>query len=426
MRPENYEKIKHLEPFWDEATNCIPLADAYLETKYRYWWKCQDYDHSFQKIIRNMEKSQKCMVCAGKQLLVGFNDFKTLGQKYIHEWDYKKNSVEPHDVLGSSKKIVWWKCSLGHSWECNTQDKLRNRGGCPFCKNIRVLKGFNDLESQCPELMKEWDYEKNIVNPDEITYSTGKELIWWVCEKDYRHKWEESPLRRNTFKWNCPYCAGKRVMAGVNDLATSHPELVSQWDFEKNNKINLFPDKVTFGSGKAAWWLCEEYNHSWQVSVHERTKYGCPICSNNKVLAGFNDFASQASEKLLAEWDYKKNILKPDEYSYKSEKIAWWVCPIEHSYDMRIDSRTVNNFNCPICANIRILKGFNDLESKFPKIAKEWHPTKNGSLRPDEVGSGSAIYAWWLCDEGHEWRGKVYKRTREKNGCRECCGYGKS
>jgi len=58
-------------------------------------------------------------------------------------------------------------------------------------------------------------------------------------------------------------------------------------------------------------------------------------------------------------------------------------------------------------------------EDEYPEIAREWHPTRNGALRPNQVRSGSNKRVWWLCDYGHEWEGAVNQRTSPRQ--RRCC-----
>ncbi|MGD0170140.1 MAG: zinc-ribbon domain-containing protein, partial [Smithella sp.] len=42
-----------------------------------------------------------------------------------------------------------------------------------------------------------------------------------------------------------------------------------------------------------------------------------------------------------------------------------------------------------------------------PVLAREWHPTKNGSLTPSDVSVGSNRKVWWLCSKGHAWPATV-------------------
>ena len=91
--------------------------------------------------------------------------------KYLmEEWNYEKNKkLSPDNIsLGSNKK-VWWRCSkCGNEWEATI--KNRNRGtGCPICSTSRIAKNRikalidknGSLFDKRPDLVKEWDYEKN-------------------------------------------------------------------------------------------------------------------------------------------------------------------------------------------------------------------------------------------------------------------------
>ena len=77
-----------------------------------------------------------------------------------------------------------------------------------------------------------------------------------------------------------------------NRLSVRRPELVPEWS-EKN--LPLTPDDVTYGSRKKVWWKCPK-GHEYQASIASRSgfnKTGCPYCSGNRVLAGFNDLATR-------------------------------------------------------------------------------------------------------------------------------------
>lgn len=86
----------------------------------------------------------------------------------------------------------------------------------------------------------------------------------------------------------CPYCAGRKVLPGFNDLETLYPDVAAQWHREKNGPLS--PRDVSTGSKIRIWWRCPE-GHSWQSPVASRTAWGhgCPVCAGRKVLKGFND-----------------------------------------------------------------------------------------------------------------------------------------
>ena len=194
-----------------------------------------------------------------------------------NEWNYEKNgNLKPEHISANSGKKVWWKCKRGHEWQA-TIDK-RNKGtACPYCSNQKVLQGYNDLVIINPKLANEWNYEKNgDLKPEEFTSSSGKK-VWWKCEKG--HEWQASINNRNK-DVGCPYCSGRKVLKGKNDLATINPTLAKEWNYEKNG--DLKPEDVMPNSNKKAWWKCDK-GHEWQATIASRNSgNGCPICYNEK------------------------------------------------------------------------------------------------------------------------------------------------
>ncbi|MGI5254082.1 zinc-ribbon domain-containing protein [Actinacidiphila glaucinigra] len=61
-----------------------------------------------------------------------------------------------------------------------------------------------------------------------------------------------------------------------------------------------------------------------------------------------------------------------------------------------------------------------------PEFAAQWHPLRNGVLRPQGVRPGSSRAVWWLCPvhADHEWRAVINARTHPSNptGCPACAG----
>ena len=72
------------------------------------------------------------------------------------------------------------------------------------------------------------------------------------------------------------------VWKGHNDFVNLYPELLKEWDFEKNTSID--PSEITSGVTKRVWWKCTKCGHEWQTAVGNRTKNGsgCPKCAVKK------------------------------------------------------------------------------------------------------------------------------------------------
>ena len=263
--------------------------------------------------------------------------------KLMDEWDHEKNQgISPEELTRGSNVKVWWRCRAGHSWE--TSPNHRNSGsGCPVCANKMVLAGYNDLASRNPELMQEWDYDKNKdILPEDCNYLSNRK-VWWKCSQG--HSWETSVFNRTRLERRCIYCLGQKAISGKNDLATTNPEIISEWDYERNK--NVVPDMLMAGSNQKVWWKCSN-GHSWQAAVYSRKKNGCPYCSGRKTLQGVNDLKT-TNPVLAEEWDYEKNgTLTPEDTSIQSNKSVWWKCHRGHSWKAKPSERYSGN-GCPEC-----------------------------------------------------------------------------
>ena len=115
--------------------------------------------------------------------------------------------------------------------------------------------------------------------------------------------------------------------------------------------------------------------------------------------------------------------MKPNEVGCGADNKIWWLCSNGHSYQSRIASRTGKNRNdgCPYCSNKKILIGYNDLQTTYPEIAKEWNQAKNGVLKPTDVTRGNGKKVWWKCSKGHEWQTTILERTNGSR-CPYCSG----
>ena len=107
---------------------------------------------------------------------------------------------------------------------------------------------------------------------DPTTISAGSHAkVRWRCQ--HGHTWE-AVIKNRTSGNGCPICSGRNAWTGVNDLATTNPELAAQadgWD----------PTTLTEGSGKKVAWRCE-LGHSWSASIGNRSNgRGCPTCAQN-------------------------------------------------------------------------------------------------------------------------------------------------
>lgn len=198
-------------------------------------------------------------------------------QYLLSQWDAAKNTpLTPEDVTYGSKTKVWWQCEKGHSWQATIVSRVHGTG-CPVCAGKVVVPQENDLASLFPNIAAEWNYAKNgSLTPQSFTASSNRK-VWWRCELG--HEYQAEIGARTVNGSSCPYCAGRKVLAGFNDLQTLEPKIAAQWHPTLNG--TLTPDMVTVGSARKVWWQCGD-GHVWKAVVYSRTgtkKCGCPMCA---------------------------------------------------------------------------------------------------------------------------------------------------
>lgn len=394
---------------WDEQANSKRPEEVTAGSSYRAHWKC-GIGHTWQTQVLRRSEGRGCIYCSNREVWPGYNDLETRFPAVASEWDFKKNDLVPSRVLAGTNSKFFWICPQGHSYESQVIKRTLEGTGCPVCRGLVVVPGVNDLASQRPLLASRWS-PTNTERPNQVFFNSRIQEFVFVCPKNHEYKSTPGNAKENY----CPTCSNKTFQSGFNDLQTIRPDLGAE--FRLMGKISD-PKLVPSWTRESAHWRCNS-GHEWDVSVRDRVQgHNCPFCANKRVLKGFNDLATERPE-IAAEWHPTKNgQAKPWEVITASPKKYWWVCAFEHSFEQSLFNRVNRGANCPICSNRTLLVGFNDLQSRFPEIAQEWHPTKNRQS-PDEIVFGSSRSIWWLCELGHEWQ--ATPSTRIKGiGCQSC------
>ena len=298
-------------------------------------------------------------------------------------------------VTTGSDERVEWICYLGHVWRATVGHRSRG-SGCPYCAGQQVLAGYNDLATLNPALAKEavgWD-------PSTVTEWSNKKVAW-RCKKG--HDWSVAVCDRSSGR-GCPCCAGQRVNPGLSDLATTNPNLAAQafgWD----------PSTEMAGSNHKREWICE-HGHVWKSAIYVRSSgRGCPICSGNQVLAGFNDLATTNPDLAAQAHGWDPTTVTAGSSFRKFE----WRCEKGHVWSVAVCDRSSGR-GCPYCANKKLLVGFNDMATTHPEIAAEAH-----GWNATAYIAGSNLKFEWQCELGHIWNAVMKSRTRGSS-CPYCTG----
>ncbi len=209
----------------------------------------------------------------------------------------------PNRITPSGQQTRVWHCKCGIEKDIQASQLKSFSGKCICRKKIKetlqkenvrlrakkrqsiIEKEERKLNSSLayvnPELASEWDYKRNdVLNPYEITASSGM-IVWWLGKCG--HEYQMGIGDRTNQNCGCPYCSGKRVLQGFNDLETwckeNEPNLLSEWCYEKNK---VLPSEVMKASDKRVYWKCRKCAHIWKTKIDSRTrmKSGCPKCAN--------------------------------------------------------------------------------------------------------------------------------------------------
>ena len=250
---------------WSEKNYPLTADDVTYASHKAVWWKC-DKGHEWKAKVKSRTINKTgCPYCSHNKVLSGFNDLAFRFPEIASEWSERNSPLTPDKVTAFANRKVWWKCrTCGNEW--NTLISTRSEGSkCPYCSGWILKEGFNDLATKFPSLSLEWSERNQNLSPNMINEKSRKN-VWWKCSVcGYEYK---AVINSRVKGLSCPACADRVVNTGFNDLATTHPHIAEEWDFDMN--ICLTPETISALSKKLVWWRCKS-GHFWKAKVYERT-----------------------------------------------------------------------------------------------------------------------------------------------------------
>lgn len=287
-----FDHSPHLKDEWDfEKNSGINPEKLTIGSNKKVWWTCSE-GHTIQRDVYSTVLGRKCLYCIGQKGIIGENDLPTL---YPELTKFLVNPSDAAGVLTQSNQYLDLVCSVGHKFPRRVHD-LVNRGfSCPVCSGRRVLTGYNDLKTTHPIIADEL-YDRSLAT--KISYGSQRKLEW-VCTVG--HSYQSIVKNRTIQGQGCPFCSGRAVLKGFNDIATTHPVLVSELVNENDGFL------YSKGSEKKLEWICS-FGHKWKSSpssriVSDTRISGCPICFNK---------TSKAETILREECSKRFNLISLD------------------------------------------------------------------------------------------------------------------
>lgn len=343
-----------------QSKNMIDLKDILITSNKNVWWKCNKCSNEWQAIVANrVNHTSGCPKCSignngsfmdfalylilkdkfsnteyqfkvnNMSFDIGIPEIETVIEyqgRYYHSNKYNSYNVEKRDIekrkfVESFKNIKYITINETYGGETihtvgndiyfnanniNKENSLKNIViELEKILNIKIpirddivtyatqrlkLKEISDsLATKYPELVKEWNFEKNgELKPTQLKPKSNKK-VWWQCSK-CGYEWQISPAHRTSSGTGCARCVALRgsgagihmVIKGVNDLKTLYPLIALDWDDENNKKIGLSLDNIAAQSNKYVWWKCRCCGCNYMDKVVYRTKrnHKCPKCNN--------------------------------------------------------------------------------------------------------------------------------------------------
>ena len=485
---------------WDNEKNQeLNPGQFSPSSKKRVWWKCE-HGHSYQVSISTRVRTSGCKVC-NKQLNLDqayanrLKRTQSFAEKFPHlliEWNYEKNApLTPDKVTYASKKKLWWKCKEGHQWQ--TTLSARNRGdGCRICSDKRsgeqrrlnaVAKAGKSFAEAHPDLLKEWDQDKNNRSPYEISPKSNYRAAW-KCK--FGHEWQTQVTNRTNNHSNCPECNPQTSRIEIYllcEVRTIYPD--TKWrQLIGGVECDLYIPKIKLGiEVDGGYWHAKKLQKDIDktryftdkginlIRVRDNT---LPTIDGNQIdfirtgslqgvanrlmnyLVQFDTaFANYPNEQqaksdfkemmarlpappegetlvnthpdIAAQWDYDKNApLVPGLFSKGSNQKFWWLCEKSHSYDAAIKNRAYQNSGCPVCyESIKselVRKGrLKNTQSlaQAKPVYLVMYDMNKNPLPPSEVAIKSGIDIWWICRHGHSFR-KNAANMANNHDCPTC------
>ncbi len=389
----------------------------------RIWWRCvRDPSHEWQAYLNSRtQRRDGCPYCSGRRATAR-TSLAALHPDVVREWHPTKNgALDPERLRPGTSRSAWWRCrkDASHEWRARVNHRVEGQR-CPMCAG-KVVTPATSLAARVPDVAKQWHPTKNgTLGPEHVTTGTERR-VWWRCARNPDHVWRARVSHRVRGQ-GCPHCPRKRAKRSVS-LQRLRPALAREWHPNKNGELTA--GDVSLGSSRIVWWRCrKEAAHVWATTVASRAKQGtgCPMCAG--LVATRETSLAALFPAIAREWHPKLNgELRPDQLRPGSHRRVWWQCSRKpgHRWLAVVRARVVGR-GCPICSN-RLVGDDNSLRAVYPRLAREWHPTKNGKLNPDAVVAGSAKRVWWRCEHNryHEWQARIGDRGRG-SGCPYCAG----
>lgn len=411
---------------WDyEKNNGLLPSKVSPYTRDYYWWKCPK-GHSYRKSVIDRTKFHKPIDCT-KCIKAHSTSFPEQAIYYYSKKcfpDAINRYKEPFEN-GMELDIYIPKYRLGIEYDgsaYHNDEKQHNREHRKYllCQNlgIKLIRIKEETKNVWNDTADETFFVKKRMKDEEMTtflrFMFGNVFPLSIYSFDSTNNQDKHLIRFTGFPTDFDVSKDRqKILEYLIDIeksfAKEHPELATMWDKDGNGKLTPF--QFTSGSNYNATWKCPNCGKTWKSSISSivfRKVSCCKECSmkNNgpkltKIRTSKSGSLAIKSEMLLRQWDFEKNTnVSPYEIPLNYSLKVYWVCDVcGYKWVSSPNSRVRNNkiSKCPHCSGRVAMSGIDDLETLYPKIAKDWDYDKNAGILPSHIRPYSNKKYYWIC-----------------------------
>ncbi len=311
-------KYPNIAKDWDYDKNGnLKPSEVLYGTTLRVHWKCE-YGHEWNtQVCSRIAQETGCPSCSNR-VVTDTNNLEVNFPEIAKEWNYEKNGdLLPNQVIFGSNIVVWWRCSeKNHEWFTSVASRTQKNSGCLYCCG-HLVKKEDSFGSKYKELLEEWDYDKNTIDPYEVTPFSHK-IAAWKCKKN--HTWSIEIYQRS-MGTGCPGCVGgsfSKIGISILEKISKDKNIHIQHALnggEYKIKLNTIPNKTIKVDG-----YCKENNTIYEVNgcfVHAHTSSKCYLRRNWTLFTkhpyggtyGDKYIATLEREVMLSKMGYKVVVL---------------------------------------------------------------------------------------------------------------------
>lgn len=414
---------------WDYAKNIgIDPKNMTAYSGTRVYWKCHFCGYEWETAANNRSSQNRgCPNCSMKSTSFGeqalYFYIKKLFPDAINR--YREGKFELDVFIPSIKTGIEFDGAFFHKGKENEEREKRK---FEICSNLGItlirLKDSNSLgESNNADLVLGIENLKDKANLNKIIRIVLSELDYksnpWTRSNPLQ-VWSSIDSEIDVDKDYFDIVENRYLRDEENNFIKYKPELIEDWDYEKNKTVN--PRSITRGCGFLINWKCHECGYEWKARVGDRIKGdGCPCCNRRVLVEGVNDFATLHPDSL-DEWDYDNNKIPPSKIASYKYKASWKCKKCGFKWEATINDKIIreDRTGCPNCARKAIAKKRHEraLEKGrafvlFPELKNSWLAEKNPGVDVFDISVGSATRYWWKCQDcGNEWQSSPHNRLR--------------